>query len=343
MVRFRSDFELNSDLVFETQDHVVELAIGDATITFRNAPLDENNAPGGLIVTVVGDADGIDVAGEALRECLRRYLDLLSFTTQSGFSVENIVRTLDWEPGLVERKLRSFHKVGMNYPPAPELGPDVLYSAGVLDGSEQPAFVRTALKYFRYGLLETDTEDQFMRFWLSLEISAENTKSRDAVPISCPRCEGELNCKTCGAKPTRVPMAKQAIESLIAGIVGEEWRAVAKRQFKARNGLMHGRSAESIEQEIKMPLARLVDELGLLSWEAIRRAMPNDSGKLVFIDRGGGFTNRHVQVVVHAEFEHRGPGDHPDISVIPKLEMSLKLPPNPAPQSDSFDGPHRDN
>jgi hypothetical protein len=98
-----------------------------------------------------------------------------------------------------------------------------------------------ALKYFRYGLLDEQPEDQFMWLWLALEIVAENLKEKVRVPIACSACGANVKCAHCGDEPMRIPMAKQAIEQLIATVVDEKSIAeVAKRQFAARNGLMHG-------------------------------------------------------------------------------------------------------
>src|SRR5690348_13873988 len=40
----------------------------------------------------------------------------------------------------------------------------------------------------------SNQEDQFMKFWLALEIIAENVKARDRVPIACPACNAALKC-----------------------------------------------------------------------------------------------------------------------------------------------------
>lgn len=164
-----------------------------------------------------------------------------------------------------------------------------------------------------------------MRLWLALEIVAESTKERERVPVTCPACGGALHCAACHTAPTRVPMAKQAIESLIAAIAGKAAPDVSKRQFIARNGLMHGRSTVSIEAECGQQFEHVVNELGRLAWEAIMSTLPlAEEGPVLHLGhRDGQFTNLNLVMSVLGSFEHTEDSDHPSDDKVPNVKIDM--------------------
>lgn len=325
MPTFRCEFEVKGDLVLPA--HVNELKLNSKagfTTAFRNGPLDSEGHVTRLDAIVIGPAESVDSAEEKLRHNLAEQLDMLAFVTHSRFQIIASRRLIEWEVDQKTRKFKVFHTEDARYPPDPELIQEYLETVLAVDQATPPAFTRTALKYFRYGLLDKQPEDQFMRLWLALEIIAENVKEKDRVPITCPACKAAMKCGSCGAEPTRVPFAKQAIESLIAQITGAAALAVAKRQFIARNGLMHGRRCESIEEECKMPMHAIVDELGTLTWHAIMSTIPlGDGPQLAFGHRNGEFANKSVVMSILGEFDHTGDGPHPTEDKIPSVEIKL--------------------
>lgn len=194
-----------------------------------------------------------------------------------------------------------------------------------MEQSEPPNFTKRALKYFRYGLLDEHPEDQHMHLWLALEIIAENLKEKESIPIVCPTCDTALKCDECGTEPTRIPMAKQAIEQLIFRTVGKEGKTVAKRQFETRNGLMHGRSVRSIVSKVNMEMANIVNELGFITWSAINSTFTfKKDVQLIFGHRGGDFTNKYLITSMRGSFEHTGNTPHPSEDKIPKVKISMK-------------------
>ena len=163
-----------------------------------------------------------------------------------------------------------------------------------------------------------------MRLWLALEIIAENVKEKERVPIVCPSCNVPMKCAACGVVPTRAPMAKQAIEGLISSIAGAAAQDVSRRQFKTRNGLMHGRSPESIEAECKLSLPEIVNELGTLTWHAIMSTIPlGDGPPLVFGHRDGEFANNSLVMAMQGTFDHTGDGPHPTEDKIPSVKIKM--------------------
>lgn len=321
---YRCDFVLFGDLVLPPETPSLVLNSSDVSTTISNGDRNEEGHVVNLRAVVVGDAHSLDQARHTLGSCLAAQLDLLSFTTHSRFKIATPVRAIEWNLGLRERKFRAFHKSDTRFPPEPEFKEEYLKTVSLLDTNALKPFTRRALKYFRYGLLDEQPEDQFLRLWLSLEIIAENAKDKEKVPLTCPVCNASMKCQLCGAEPTRTPMAKQAIISLISGIAGGRSDEICKRQFSARNGLMHGGSTESIEKECKASMAVIVNELGSITWHAIMSTIPvAQEAELCFGHRDGEFVNSSVIAAMLGQFMHADDHSQPSDDKIPNVEIAL--------------------
>jgi hypothetical protein len=325
MPNFRCEYSVTGDLVLpsELSQHQYTNCDG-VEITFSNGEVNDEGHAIKLLATVIGPSESIDTAEKDLESVLVTQLDLLTFATHSRFKLIEPIRLIEWEAGQKKRNLKAFNTVDARYPPDPELEKKYIDTIIKLEQARPPAFTLTALKYFRYGLLDDSPEDQFMRLWLALEIIAENIKQTDPVKIICPVCESSLKCGECGTEPTRVPMAKNAIEELINKIAGKAAKDVSKRQFITRNGLMHGRKRDSIEKECKVSISDIVNELGFLAWNAIFSTIPTkDKQTFEFGHRHGDFTNMKLVMSVLGSFDHSGDESHPAEDKIPKVEVSL--------------------
>ena len=175
MPTFRCEFAITGDLVLA--QNAAELVLNGTNklaVTLKNGPINEEGQVVGLLASVVGHSPSLGDAQEELRRALGEQLDLLAFATHSRFKIVRPLRLIEWEPGQGKRRFQLFHTRDARDPPDPELGVEYLETVAALDGAKPPAFARTALKYFRYGLLDDQPEDQLMRLWLALEVVAEN-------------------------------------------------------------------------------------------------------------------------------------------------------------------------
>jgi hypothetical protein len=325
MPQFRCDFDVKSDLVLSQPDGGLTFATASGySLTLKNGPPDAANNAIGLAASVCGQAESMGNAEGELRKVLAEQLDLLASVTCSRYEIIAPRRLMEWEPGQMKREIRHFHVTDSRYPPIPDLDDQYLETVQHLDRASPPPYTRAALRFFRYGMVTRLPEDQFMQFWLALEIIAESIKNPTRLPITCPSCKAAWKCHSCDAEPTRVPMAKQAIENLIHRIVGATAPEVAKRQFAARNGLMHGRQVASIEKECKLPMDTIVNELAVIAWKAVLSTIPVVAdAPLMFAHRDGQFTNMARRSSFIGTFDHHGDGPHPDESMLPKVEISL--------------------
>lgn len=321
---FRCDFRVESD--FKFQDGIgqpASLEGVEAVSSFENGPLDKQGAVSCLVAHVVGNAISADKAPGILRDRLANHLDLLAFVTQSRFKISNELRLIDWEPHQKSRKMFVLNSQDARYPPEPQPLEILIKSATAFDREGLQDFVRKALKYYRYGLLEDQPEDQFMRFWLSLEIIAVNTMEETTTLMSCVSCGTSLTCK-CGHIPTRRVMATEAILQMCDNIHGGEHREMSRKLLKARNSLMHGGSVETIESECKLSMIELTGHLGVVTWHAILSASPQSNvDDFVIVDRGTDITPLRLNLRTHIEFSHEDEKPHPSEERIPNPTIEL--------------------
>lgn len=327
MPKYRCDFNVVGDLVLpKDADDPCTIALpSGASVEFSNGDCDEGGHTTSLVAKVIGEARAIGEAEVVLRKVLAAQLDLLCFVTQSRFQIEDARRVIEWEPGKRQRQLLVHRAVDARYPPSPDLRQTFFNSCETLEGMDFPSFVRTALKYFRYGCLDRSPEDQFMRFWIALEIVAENTKLKERVPITCAKCSKHAKCAHCGFEASRVPMATSAIRSLIEKITAPRID-VSNRQLTTRNGLMHGRDVAAIEAEVGISLSAIVDELARVTWNAISETIltrpDNGDAPLDLGHNDGKFGNGRLVVVGNFLFD-AGAGEHPSEEQLPKIEASI--------------------
>jgi hypothetical protein len=62
------------------------------------------------------------------------------------------------------------------HPPIPDLPADLVATAQDLIDLASAAYVRRAMRHFRYGVLSEQLADQLQRFWLAIETVAEGRK-----------------------------------------------------------------------------------------------------------------------------------------------------------------------
>jgi hypothetical protein len=324
MTKFRADYDVKCSIVLPpgTEPFLLRGADPVFEMTFRNASPDQTGHAPALIVEVVADSDSIDHVADKFRTLLADQLDILSFSTHSMFLIDQCRRVVEWEPFQKTRALRPLQKFNPLYPPDPELHGELLDTVQSIVRSKPPDYVQRALRFFRYGILERQHEDQFQHFWLAIETIAEGSKAKIRIPIPCPKCSGELFCATCNETPMRRPMARQAIRQMFEANVKNGAEAY-QNLVGTRDHLLHGRSPDSVEAEIGRPLAALVNDAAGIAWHAILNAMPRLDGTIHFANRGGNFANNALLVIPDMQFTYEGDAPHPSEEQIPKVQISM--------------------
>lgn len=322
---FRCDFAVESDMILLDDAAATQTRLSSGHELFiRNAAPDIAGNVAGLVCSVIGDAPDIENVHQLLRDELAEFLDLLAFVTQSRFEITKVDRVFDWEAGQGSRRMKLFETFPGLYPPDRDLTDEYLATVTSIEQGTIDGFVRVALKYFRLGFMEASAGDQFLRYWLALEIIAENRKVREKAPIKCTACGGAIKCAHCGDEPQRRPMATDAIREIIKQITGKSSVVIIKRQFAARNGITHGRDVAAIERESGQPLDQILNELVRIVWHAIIAEIPKPpaGSRLAFGERDE-FATKTLTISMIGGFEHNGDGDHPPENALPNARIKV--------------------
>lgn len=229
---------------------------------------------------------------------------MLAFTTGASFQKHRIRQIVDATPSKKSgmRPLLMWSEQIEYDDPKPLLQKHDMQAIERLLEFEMPAPIRRAMRWYRVGINETVPDDQFVSFWLAMEIVAEFQKSSEKVPDKCPQCQSPLYCETCKTRPVHKPFARQAIWDLIK--VADEGcdDATIERLFKTRNSLMHGSTLREIEDSLPEPHEEIVSILGELLLKALVHQFPPEmfDGTLE-LGCPSTYVHRKVQAVGHIE------------------------------------------
>jgi hypothetical protein len=276
-----------------------------------------------LDAVVIGEAESMDEVGSEFRAILARWLDSLAYVCQCSFIIKKVWRVVEWEPGLKKRRFKALNV--LNKLPEALLSENIILTANTIAESDLPPYVRRALQCFRTALLLFSQEERFMQFWMAVEVLAGGSKERNAIPIPCGECGGVMGCKSCGNEPTRIPMATQAILALFVDINVPDAKGTFRWLSKVRHGIAHGRSNNSIENEIGRSIADAVQMMGMVACNMIRKFVPSsifDSAP-TFKSCGGPYLVGELIGGPLGEFEQPDDLEFPDEALIPDIKIDM--------------------
>lgn len=285
-MRCAANFEVVANLSVVADDQV--LTICDPLNAFKalikNIPRSEFTTPFLLSVHIYFNAETLDAATDAAEDHLATCLNMLAFTTSSGFRKHRIRQVIDAEPSKdAMRDVRMWGERIEYDDPEPFLETVQAKTIERLLEFDIPPAIRRALRWYRLGIDASVPDDQFTYFWFALEIVAEFQKPAIKVNDKCPRCQSALYCEKCETYPQHRPYAKQAIRTLLMEADEECGDAMLSLLDKTRNSLMHGATLKEIEKSLPDPHESVVDTLGRLLWKALVRQFPREmfDGSLV--------------------------------------------------------------
>jgi hypothetical protein len=332
MTKFRADFDVSGSIVLPEGSRSLLLNGTDPKfkIVLSNAEPDSAGHVPALSIQVIADAPAIEQVPNQFRDLLADQLDLLTFATQCEFTIQQCRRVIEWEPYQKVRAFRMMQKFNPLYPPSPDLPADLVATAQALIDLAPPTYVRLALRYFRYGVLSEQVENQFQQFWLAIETVAEGRKPPTRIPIQCAKCGGQMACERCHDVPMRTPMSRQAIRDLINVTARPNADQIYRDLVTVRDRLAHGGSVEGAAAKTGKTMAQLVEIAGNLAWYSIRASMDHLDRSLPFGSMDKSFANGTMVVGPNGTFVCRDGVEYPEESDIPtvKIEMDTTFRPS---------------
>jgi hypothetical protein len=286
---------------------------------------------GVLLAELVFDSESLDIARDEAQDLLAQALNALCFTTRHKFSQRQLRRVVDWTPGLTEREEIVLTELPLRDVAEPRLTPDLAKAASRMLVMGQGERCQGALRWFRLGLGADSPDEQFMYFWLALEIVAEASKGPEKVPSGCPKCQTALYCETCGEHPLHRRFASDAIEKLINDVSPETFdkREIFLVLSKIRNTLMHGRRVESIARKLPCSYDQAINALAEIAWRGLwrmhDRAADSSPEVALSIIRRGDVTRKSLVAGGHVTVGTKGDPDNPRLVDVPEVKVSILI------------------
>ncbi len=324
MSRWLADYEVEAHLCIPDASKLTYLhPKGLFEIQLKNL----RTAPGTdtplLSAHVIFDADNAELAAAESKDLLKLFLDTLALVTNTRFGIHQLVRVVDWTPGLAERQCLQFKGFAGAHLPIPCLGSAFIDTVRALHETDISPRLRRALKWFAQGVGSVDFDDQFQCFWFVLELVAELKKDRSPVPDLCPKCRSALYCPACGTTPTHRPFPKQAIQQLVERLVPDNGLHVFSKFVAVRNQMLHAEEIRDVETALSVSISDVVDEVGRVAWRALRYAFQGAiDGKRDFLEVSS-YTHRMLNAVVDMRFGAAADPQNPRVEDLPTVEVSL--------------------
>ncbi len=337
-MRCVANFEVGSDVSVVADDLV--LTISDPRGAFKarikNIPRTDFTTPFLLSIHIYFEASNLEKAKEHAQDLLGHCLNMLAFTTGSGFRKHRIRQIVDAdEPSSRKTRGTLVWAEKIEYDdPQPFLSAENASSIERLLAFDIPPAIRRALRWYRLGIDAASPDDQFTYFWFALEIVAEFQKPTAKVQNKCPHCQSPLYCEKCNKYPEHRPYAKQAIRALMKAADETCDDATVNLLDNTRNSLMHGSTLREIESSLPDPHESVVDALGRILLKALVRQYPAEIFDKTLV-MGMPSTFVHYKVYAFAHVDTVVPIDADGYLALEFKGMTVEFKPDGPPQSAS--------
>jgi hypothetical protein len=327
MTDFMANWEVESDITLPKSQSFVRYdhPEGKYTIFLRPTPTEKND-PVRMLMQVLFDAPSIAEADDVSEEFGKEFLDYLTFASNLRTRLGKLKHIFNWEPAQqgVMRDAIYFNMSPADDAPYEVLDTGLLDTLGFLQSKPVSTRVRRALKWFANGVAAQYQDDKFAFFWFVLEVVALVVKTAAPVPDKCPKCRTPLFCPACNASHLHRPYPKQAIEELFQRLIKDTPDDFFKQVSRARNMLMHGEELRSIEEELRVEFATLVDKMGRLAWIAIvNQFSPVLGGKRVQFIQTSKYVRMNLSFSANFQFGYTPDFENPDPAALPHVQMTM--------------------
>ena len=314
----------------ESQEQILlKNPVAQFEVQIQNNPQAGPFAKGALLGEMIFETEDLSAARNKALDNMAMVLNALARATGGIFGHVEIIRVIDWTPGLVERQARYFatHRAQVTFP---ALDGALASTVGRIMAMHNDEVSQTVMRWYRMGRRAEGPEEQFMYLWFALEVAAGALKEAGKIAVKCPKCNADLFCPSCDDTPKRRRMETEAIKDLICSVAppGADREELYKTLSHIRNTLHHGRRFDSIIDDLPCTQAQALDVVANIAWRAISRladedADPEPDDVLNFITIDNVMNNvTVVSNLIVSRFE-KGDPNNPQLSEAPKIETSL--------------------
>ena len=319
-------------------------------LVIKNNPNAGPFARTALLIEMIFETQDLSTARSDALDNMAMVQNALARATGGRFDNVNVIRVIDWTPGIVDRAARYFATTRAAIS-APELDAEFAKTIQGIMAMHNDDISQTVMRWYRLGRRAEGPEEQFMYLWFAVEVAAGALKEAGKISIKCPKCQSDLFCATCDETPMRRRVETEAIRELINSIAPAEADGdeIYRTLTKIRNTLHHGRRLNSIIDDLPCTTEQALDVVARIAWGAITRLavedadpMPDEALTFVTIEN---VTNNVMVLssVVGTRFE-KGDPNNPQLSEAPDINISMVI----GDKNYTFDGqeiidPPKDN
>lgn len=314
----------------EGQDQIKIInAENNIDVVIKNNPKAGPFAKEALVVEMIYEAPNLDSARDQALDNMATVLNALARVTGGRFDFVNVVRAIDWTPGLIDREAR-YYLTARATPSHPILDNALAKTAERIMAMHNDDVSQTVLRWYRLGRRAQGPEEQFMYLWFAIEVAAGALKEPGKIAIACPKCQSDLFCETCDDTPRRRRVETEAIMDLIRSVAPPEAKhdEIFKTLSKIRNTLHHGRRLHTITHELPCTVDQALHVTAQVAWRAISRlanqdADPDPDGVLHFMQIEDVVNNQMVvSATVSTRFD-KGDPNNPQLTDAPLIDVSI--------------------
>jgi hypothetical protein len=216
MTRFLANWEVESDIILPQQMPFVrhQHPAGTYTVFLRNLPETRHNITF-LSMQITFEAPSLNEAKDIAEPLAKEFLDYLTFASNLRTRLRDLRHIFNWEPGNDGNRECYYYapRDAHDGSPYEALDQPLLNSIGMLQAHSPNPRLRRAMKWFANGVSTRFYDDQFVYFWLVVELIAQNAKDPTPVPDKCPKCQGPLFCEACKTVQHIVPTGSRRSSS----------------------------------------------------------------------------------------------------------------------------------
>lgn len=309
-------------------------------VVIKNNPKAGPLSKDALLAEMIFETQDLNSARSQALDNMAQVLNALARTTGGRFDSVNVIRVIDWTPGIIDREAHYFAttRAKLSFP---ELDSELARTVERIMAMHNDEISQTVMRWYRMGRRAEGPEEQFMYLWFAIEVAAGALKEAGKITIKCPRCQSDLFCPTCEDTPMRRRMETEAIKDLICSVAPPEadHDELYKTLIKIRNTLHHGRRLHSIIGELPCTEEQALNAVANIAWRAITRladedADPEPDGIFSFIAIEDVTNNVMVVSSVIGTKFLRGDPNNPQLSDAPDINISMVI----GEKSYTFDG-----
>jgi len=270
MPKYLNEYEVTSTLTLSQGTPSVEFKPPSALFRASVSEVMSEGETAKLFLRIFLEAKSIDDAEQKGKNYSSELVQALAIATAARFERPTLKRIIDWSPDIELRQAAVFVDGGQLSNPHPVLDQKIADGVSDMLQGELRPHVRSALGWYRDGILGLDPDKKVQAFWLALETLVGGMQWLEKVADKCKKCQTDLYCKTCKTISKHKPFPAQKIRLLLREVINDN-DTLFNKAVEARHTLMHGGTLIGPINGNPFPYSEMIESLARASRKCVMR------------------------------------------------------------------------